>query len=143
MSNLKVTSIEDLKAIAKGEVVELPGWVEGTPFVARLVRPSIQKLVADGTIPNSLLSTASEVFYGKSPNSKPDMKKIVEVQDLVVSKALVEPSVNDLEEADIELTDQQIVAIFNYTQQGIRALDNFREKPTDNEGNKSEPEVQA
>lgn len=138
---MKVTSISELKKVAKGEIIELPGWVDEEPFFARVGRPSLQKMVSDGTIPNSLLSAAMEIFYGKTTNNKVDMKQIVNLQECVVGAALLEPTLSDIEEAGISLTDQQMLAIFNYTQEGVSALERFRKKPTGDEDNKSESDI--
>ena len=134
---LKITSIDQLKKVAKGEIIELPGWVEGEPFIARISRPSLQKMVAKGEIPNALLSTATDVFYGKKSDGKLDMKKMSELQYTIVENALLEPTLKDIEELGIELTDQQMIEIFNYTQQGVQGLTSFREKSASDEGNKS------
>ena len=42
--------------------------------------------------------------------------------------AMVEPTMADLEDAGVTLTDDQLIAIFNYTQNGINALTSFREE---------------
>ena len=39
----------------------------------------------------------------------------------------VEPSWSELKNAGIELTDEQYMFIFNYTQEGVKALEPFRE----------------
>lgn len=135
MSNMKVTSLVDLKKIAKGKIVELPGWDDDTPFYARLSRPSLQKMVSKGDIPNSLLNAATELFFGRSTGGKVDMKQLSDLQHVVVESALLEPTVEEIEEIGLELTDQQIIAIFNYTQEGLKGLEKFRKKETSNEGN--------
>ena len=58
----KATSIEELKRVAFGEVVELPGFVEGVPFYARLKRPSMLAMTKSGRIPNELLVEANKLF---------------------------------------------------------------------------------
>ena len=49
----------------------------------------------------------------------------------IARAALVKPSFDELEEAGIELTDEQLVAIFQFTQLGVKALDRFRQLPAD------------
>lgn len=133
MGKLKVTSLDNLKKIAQGEVVELPSFIEGEPFYARVRRPSIMSMVTKGDIPNSLMSTALELFYGKmKKESNPDFKKMTEIQDLVVKSALLEPTVDELNEIGLQLTDEQSLAIFNYTQQGVQALERFRKEQATN-----------
>ena len=127
----KVTSIDQLKLMAGGEVVKLPPFIQGQDFYAKLRRPSMLKLVQSGQIPNSLLRTANMLFSG-GVNEELDrddefMKDIFELIDVLAEAVFVEPSWNSLKQAGIELTDEQYMFIFNYTQEGVRALEPFRE----------------
>ena len=127
----KVTSIDQLKLMAGGEVVKLPPFIQGQDFYAKLRRPSMLKLVQSGQIPNSLLRTANMLFSG-GVNEELDrddefMKDIFELIDVLAEAVFVEPSWNSLKQAGIELTDEQYMFIFNYTQEGVRVLEPFRE----------------
>lgn len=127
----KVTSIDQLKLMAGGEVVKLPPFIQGQDFYAKLRRPSMLKLVQSGQIPNSLLRTANMLFSG-GVNEELDrddefMKDIFELIDVLAEAVFVEPSWNSLKQAGIELTDEQYMFIFNYTQEGVKALEPFRE----------------
>lgn len=131
MDNMKVTSIDQLKVMSGGEIVKLPPFVQGQDFYAKLRRPSMLKLVQSGQIPNSLLRTANMLFSG-GVNEELDrddefMKDMFEVIDVLANAVFVEPSWKDLKDADIELTDEQYMFIFNYTQEGVKALEPFRE----------------
>jgi len=117
----KITTTGDLDNLKKGEVIELPPFDEGTPLVARLRRPSLLTLCKNGTIPNTLLATAQKIYEGEKHG---DIKNFSEVLHAVVKSALVEPKYEEV--ADI-LTDEQLTAIFNYTQTGILGLLPFRE----------------
>jgi len=117
---MEVTKINDLKKLKEGEVVELPYFDDNTPFTARLKRPSLLTLCKAGTIPNNLLATAQKIFEGEK---KGNVKDYGEVLHIVVSVALIEPKYDDVSEL---LTDEQLTAIFNYTQFGIAALEPFR-----------------
>lgn len=127
----KVTTIDQLKLMAGGEVVKLPPFIQGQDFYAKLRRPSMLKLVQSGQIPNSLLRTANMLFSG-GVNEELDrddefMKDIFELIDVLAEAVFVEPSWNSLKQAGIELTDEQYMFIFNYTQEGVKALEPFRE----------------
>ena len=39
---------------------------------------------------------------------------------------MIEPTYDDVINAGLELSDDQMMAIFNYTQSGVKALENFR-----------------
>lgn len=127
---MKITSLEELKEIAKGEVIELPGFNE-KPFVVRAKRPSLLNLVSSGAIPNELLTTAYSIFNGRTVTGKQEAVSMKETNDLlriVAEKALIEPTLKQIEEAGLELTDLQLLELYNYSQQGVRALQSFREK---------------
>lgn len=133
-NELKVTSIEDLKRSAQGELVELPGFTEDVPFVVKLKKPSLLNLVKTKKIPNSLLSEANKLFVGgvsKVANNNPlgddkTMEQLFDLLDIICEAAFVEPTIKDLKEAGISLTDEQILAVFSYTQTGVKSLENFR-----------------
>lgn len=133
MSELKVTSIEELKKFANGELVELPGFTNDIPFVARLKRPSLLKMIESNRIPNSLLTAANKLFSGgpakvantgiENPES---MKELFELLNVICEDAFIEPKYKELKENGIELTDDQLMAVFDYTQNGVKSLENFR-----------------
>ena len=130
---LKITSIEELKNIAKGEVVELPPFVGEIPFVARLKRPSMLALVKSGKIPNSLLTQANKLFVGgvegvasRGMENEEMLDELFDILDVICEAAFVEPSFKDLRDNGIELTDEQYMAVFTYTQQGVKSLESFR-----------------
>ena len=131
MSNLKVTSIDELKKMSSGELVELPGFVDGTSFVVRLKRPSLLIMAKTGKIPNGLLAQTNKLFTGGlnsvTKNSDDEMlTELYNILEIVCKESLVEPTYNELVENGIELTDQQLLAIFSYTQRGVKSLENFR-----------------
>ena len=126
---LQITSFADLEKYSKGQLVELPAFAEGQPFVARIKRPSMLALIKSGKIPNSLLKTAGELFAEGLPDVKEDdqvMSKVFDVFDYVAEACLVEPTYQQIKEAGMELSDDQYMFIFNYTQRGVKALESFR-----------------
>lgn len=131
MENIKVTSIDQLKLMSDGEIVKLPPFIQGQDFYAKLRRPSMLKLVQSGQIPNSLLRTANMLFSG-GVNEELDrddefMKDLFDLIDVLAGAVFVEPSWSELKQAEIELTDEQYMFIFNYTQEGVKQLEPFRE----------------
>ena len=131
MENIKVTSIDQLKIMSGGEIVKLPPFIQGQDFYANLRRPSMLKLVQSGQIPNSLLRTANMLFSG-GVNEELDrddefMKDLFDLIDVLAGAVFVEPSWSELKQAEIELTDEQYMFIFNYTQEGVKQLEPFRE----------------
>ena len=123
----EVTSISQLNEYAKGQLVELPSFGEGQPFFARLRRPSMLALAKSGKIPNSLLATANRMFDSSLDTKSENMlKDFYMVMETILEAAFVEPTYQEIKDAGVQLSDDQMIFVFNYTQQGVRALDQFR-----------------
>ena len=119
-----------LDSIKTSQVVTLPGWC-GDTVEFELKRPSILALAAAGAIANPLLKTARKLFYsGVSPDGG-DLAEEGRVVLEIAKAAMVKPTFDELEAAGIELTDEQLIAIFQFTQLGAKALDRFRQLPAD------------
>ena len=123
----EVTSISQLNEYAKGQLVELPSFGEGQPFFARLRRPSMLALAKSGKIPNSLLATANRMFDSSLDTKNENMlKDFYMVMETILEASFVEPTYQEIKDAGVQLSDDQMIFVFNYTQQGVRALDQFR-----------------
>ncbi|MFD3158694.1 esterase (plasmid) [Haloimpatiens sp. FM7330] len=131
---MAVTTLDKIKEIATPEV-KLSGW-NGETFVCRLKRVSMLDLLSKGKIPNSLLGAASELFQGKrQPSENGDIKEIAQIIDIFAENALVEPTVEDLNEIGVNLTDNQKIEIFNYCTEGIKKLTPSDKKQEDSRDN--------
>jgi len=125
---MDITTLSQLTKYTEGQVVELPSFAEGQPFVARIRRPSMLALAKAGKIPNALMDTANGLFLG-SAKSKPKedyLKDVFDVLDVICEACFLEPTYKQIQEAGVELTDDQYMFIFNYTQTGVKALQPFR-----------------
>lgn len=135
MAELKITSFEELKLYAKGDIVSLPPFSEGHPFVARLCRPSLLELIKTGRIPNALVKFANKLFYNSTVTDKNDFDNtdlLAQMYDVLVPIAkasLLEPTYDEIVEAGLTLSDDQLMFIFTYSQNGVNALSSFRTKP--------------
>lgn len=128
---LSVTNLADLEAYAGGSIVELPPFSINQPFVARLKRPSMLALVKSGKIPNELMQRAQDLFEGgggKAFAGKDGvpMNEIFRILEVMCEATFVEPTYQQIKDAGLELTDDQLMFIFNYSQQGVKALESFR-----------------
>lgn len=127
---MTITTIEDLQQYAGGTLVRFPDFAEGQPFVARVRRPSLLVLAKTGQIPNSLLASANELFSkggsGLDSDNVSMMADLYDICEVIAEAALKEPTYQQIKDAGIELSDNQLMAIFNYTQTGIKALESFR-----------------
>lgn len=142
-NNLKITSLHDLQEYAKGQIVELPPFGEGQPFVARLGRPSLLELVKNGSIPNALLTTANELFVNGKMNEEKEelLGEVFGVMDALAEATFLEPTYKEIKDAGVTLTDEQMMFVFSYTQKGVAALRPFREEPRNNDAARGGAEV--
>lgn len=126
----KITSLKELESYAQGQIVELPAFAEDQPFVARLQRPSIINLAKSGKIPNSLLASANSLFTRGRVTAKDEqaLGQLYDILDVFCEACFLEPTYEEIKNAGITLTDEQLMFVFNYSQTGVRALEPFRNK---------------
>lgn len=140
---MKVSTIQELLEVSQGELVALPPFKEGTKFVVRMKRPSMMNLVKTGKIPNSLIKSASKLFNGKGVDDRNNqsMSQAFDVFETLCEASLLEPTYKEIKDAGIELTDEQFMAIFSYTQKGLKALEPFRVESPDTQPARGSSEV--
>lgn len=128
---MSITTLKELKKYADGIPVQLPPFASNCPFVALLRRPSVVRLAREGAIPNPLLPAAMELFTGDKPEKKKEdkLKEMAESRDVmtvIARAAMVSPTYDELTEIGLELTESQLIAIYNFTQTGIQDMLSFR-----------------
>lgn len=123
-----VTTIDQLKAAMEPELVELPGFAPDTTVTFRLRRANLRTMAQLGKIPNPLLAAAQKLYEGVVTTAKTNFQDTAKVMNIVVASAMVEPTMEQLTDAGIELTEQQFALIWNYSQMGAEALKAFRAK---------------
>ena len=139
---MNITSLDQLQAIKQTEVIELPAFEDGTPLNVEVKKPNMMQLIAAGKIPNTLLSSAMELFNGragekmqKAAENAGDLKDLVGLMNVIAEASLVKPSYKEIKKIGIELTDNQLMGLLMYSQGGIKALENFRNQQANFEGN--------
>ena len=129
---MNITSLHELQQYSKGSLIRFPDFDEGMPFVARVKRPSMLALAKSGSIPNSLLESANALFQKGGDGADIDNPKMLEemydVMEIICRSALISPSFDEIKNAGLQLTDEQMMAIFSYTQVGVKALQSFRKE---------------
>lgn len=129
---MHITTITDLQSYAAGTVVRFPDFGDGQPFVARVRRPSMLVLAKQGKIPNSLLTAAGELFSKGGASLDADNENMLgnmyNIMDIIATAALIQPSMEDIRSSGMELSDDQMMAIFNYAQAGVKAIESFRKE---------------
>ena len=139
---MNITSLDQLQAIKQTEVIELPAFEDGTPLNVEVKKPNMMQLIAAGKIPNTLLSSAMELFNGragekmqKAADNAGDLKDLVGLMNVIAEASLIKPSYKEIKKIGIELTDNQLMGLLMYSQGGIKALENFRNQQANIEGN--------
>lgn len=131
-TQMNITTLADLQSYAAGTVVRFPDFAEGQPFVARVRRPSMLVLAKQGKIPNTLLTAAGELFSkggaGMDADNENMLSDVYGICEVIARASLVQPTYDEIQQAGMELSDDQIMAIFNYTQNGVKALESFRKE---------------
>ncbi len=120
----KPTSLEAIKNLKREDVEELPAFYDGTPFVARLRRPSLIHMVDLGQIPNELSAAVDELMGGQAATYRTSIKDRSEVLCIVARATLQEPTYADVEDV---IDSFQLTAIWNYVISGVQALIPFRQ----------------
>ena len=139
---MQVTSLEQLKNIKTTEIVELPAFEDGTPLNVEVKKPNMMQLITSGKIPNTLLSSAMDMFNGKAgekmvkaSNNANDLKDLVGMMNIIAEASLVRPTYKEIKSLGIDLTDNQLMGILMYSQGGIKALEGFRNEQADTSSN--------
>jgi len=129
---MNITTLADLQSYAAGTIVRFPDFAEGQPFVARVRRPSMLVLAKQGKIPNTLLTAAGELFSkggaGMDADNENMLSDVYDIMHIICEASLIQPTIKDIEDAGLSLSDDQLMAIFNYTQNGVKALESFRKE---------------
>lgn len=127
-----ITTVADLQRYAAGTTVRFPDFAEGQPFVARVRRPSMLILAKQGKIPSTLLTAAGELFSKGGASMDADNENMLSdvygICEVIARASLIQPTYDEIQQAGMELSDDQIMAIFNYTQTGVKALEPFRKE---------------
>ena len=136
---MQITSIKQLQSIKQSEIVELPSFEDGTPLIVEIKKPNMMSLLTSGKIPNTLLTVATEMFngktgqvMGKASEDIKTLKELVGMMEVLAEASLVKPSYKDIKKANVQLTENQLMAILMYSQGGVKALENFRNQQTNN-----------
>ena len=118
---------EKLTELAQGTEIELPGFAAEETISVRLRRPSLMLLAGEGKIPNTLLASVEDLFE-KGDKNTVSFKERAEIFRIVAMASLVSPSWEELQNAGVNLTDLQLLYIYNFSQTGVDTLRRFREK---------------
>jgi hypothetical protein len=134
-TNVNVTTIEELKQIGEGEIIELPPFDNGKTIKVRIRKPDITMMIFKGKIPNPLMKVAMKLAGEKVDDDKKNDKKepdfeetqnYFQLLELVAKNCLLSPTYDEIEQYTGGLNLQQLVAILNYAQIEVNDLSSFR-----------------
>lgn len=130
MEQLCATTLDQLQSYAKGKLIQLPEFAPGMPLMVYMKRPSMLDLISQGKIPNPLASTAAKLFSkggsGVDSTDPSQLDELTKILHTFCEVSFVEPTYSQIKEAGLELTDEQLMFVFNYIQMGNKALEKFR-----------------
>lgn len=127
----KLIGIEQIRGAVAPVVVELTGWNPDETVEVKLRKPGLVALQMKGGVPNPVLAAIEGMYAGVVPNTQnnPDATKtLAQALHHVARAALVEPTMAELEEAEIELTTQQYNEIYAFVLGGTEGIIRFREQ---------------
>lgn len=138
-----ITPLEAMQAAIQPEEIALSGWRRGQEITVRVRKPNFYALLAKGSIPNPLIPEMDKLFVRRDRKgyAEPDAK-FAETLVAIAELTLVEPSYQELTDAGVELTDDQLTELSIYATSGAEALATFRDAVRAAAG-KHEPAVQA
>ena len=106
---MQITSLEQLQSIKQTEIIELPAFEDGTKLNVEVKKPNMMQLIAAGKIPNTLLSSAMELFNGragekmqKAADNAGDLKDLVGLMNVIAEASLVNPTYKQIKGLGID-----------------------------------------
>lgn len=126
----EILSIEQLKNMAT-TVIEIPDF-EGTGTIkARVQKPRLMAMASQGKIPNHLLGIVNTMMFGNKKEKKEvNITDVAKTYELYCRACLVEPGYEEIKDI---ITDDQMIAIFDWAMGDAKKLETFRS----NKGNGS------
>lgn len=123
-----LTSINDICAQAAPEEVTISGFKAGTEITVALRAPSLYALLAENALPNPLLPVINRLFQtGPQPQDVTDAgADFAKALRAIARETLCQPTLDELDENGVQLTDRQLLEISVYATRGPAALATFR-----------------
>lgn len=137
---MNITTVEELKKIGEGEIIELPPFDSGASLTVRVRKPDITMMIIDGKIPNPLVEITLNLtesgkreidLYKKDDENKDKIdiektRKYFNFLQVIAKNCLISPTYDDIEKYTGGLNLQQLMAIFEYSQKEVNSLKSFR-----------------
>ena len=99
--------------------IEIHDWDGSGMIEVRARRPGLYNMASMGFIPNPLLGAMQAMFSGNTAQiNAVDAKMQGECLTAIARYALVEPTMAQITEAGLELTDQQLLELYQFALAG-------------------------
>ena len=124
------STLEEIARKAAPRLVEISDFYgDEESITVRLRNASLLQLAVAGSIPNELMSTVNRLYKKGLNNAETDVGQQGQVLLHVAEAALVAPTMKELEEKGVTLTERQLTEIYIFVVNGVRALKDFRKIP--------------
>lgn len=124
----EILSIEELKKMST-TVIEIPNFDNSGTIKVRVQKPRLMAMAAQGKIPNHLLGIVNTMMFGNKEEKKEvNITDVAKTYELCCRACLVEPGYEEIKDI---ITDDQMIAIFDFATGEVSQLDTFR----NNKGN--------
>lgn len=119
----EVISIEELRKQAT-TVIDIPNFDNSGTIKVRVQKPRLMAMAAQGKIPNHLLGVVNNMMFGnKKEKKETNITDVAKTYELYCRACLVEPSYEEIKDI---ITDDQMIAIFDWAMGDMKGLENFR-----------------
>lgn len=134
----EILSIEQLREMAT-PIIEIPDF-EGTGTIkVRVKKPRLMAMAAQGKIPNHLLGVVNNMMFGNKKEKKEvNITDVAKTYELYCRACLVEPSYEEIKDI---ITDDQMIAIFDWAMGDVKKLETFRANEGDGTSNNNGEQV--
>ena len=119
----EILSVEQLRNMATS-IIEIPDF-EGTGTIkVRVQKPRLMAMASQGKIPNHLLGIVNTMMFGnKKEKKEANITDVAKTYELYCRACLVEPSYEEIKDI---ITDDQMIAIFDWAMGDVKKLETFR-----------------
>lgn len=134
----EILSIEQLKKMAT-TVIEIPDFEGVGKIKVRVQKPRLMAMAVQGKIPNHLLGIVNDMMFPKNKDKKElKIEDISKTYELYCRACLVEPSYEEMKDI---ITDDQMIAIFDWAEGKVNQLNTFRDDKRDGSSNNNGEQV--
>lgn len=119
-------NIEELRAKAVQAII-IPGFAPGETIEVQVQRPGLMGMMAQGKIPNPLMSQVTQLLKGQDigKGKEVDFVSLAKTFEFFCSACMVTPTYTEMKDI---ITDDQMMAVFNWAMGGVQKMSSFRPK---------------